>query len=249
MVKYWSILFVIFCGLTTGSMAQTNPPSHEIFTKLLQKHVDANGKVNYQSFVKDTVELNKYLSLLSHAQPNEKKWSKNEQMSFWINAYNAFTIKLITQYYPIKSIKDIGKGIQVPFINTPWTMKFFKIGSEKMSLDNIEHDILRKKFNDPRVHMVLVCASKSCPILLNEAYEASQLETQITKQAKAFLADPFRNKISSATPRVSMIFKWYMGDFTKKGNSVISFINTYSATKINPKATLSYIDYDWRLNE
>jgi Protein of unknown function, DUF547 len=248
MNKYWSVLLLVLGGFLS-TIAQSKPPSHDIYNRLLQKNVDASGKVNYKAFIKDTLELNKYLSIISETIPDEKTWGKNEQLSFWINAYNAFTIKLIIQYYPVKSIKDIGKGVQVPFINTPWTMKFFKIGNERMSLDHIEHGILRKRFNDPRVHMALVCASKSCPILLNEAYDATRLDEQMTKQAKAFLSDPFRNKISTTTPRISMIFKWYEGDFTNKQGSVISFINTYSSTKISPKANLSYIDYDWRLNE
>jgi hypothetical protein len=232
----------------TTSFGQPKP-SHEIYDRLLKKNVTADGKVNYKAFVKDTVELNTYLTLLSKNPPNEKTWSKNEQMVFWINAYNAFTIKLITKYYPIKSIKDIGKGIQIPFVNTPWTMRFFTIGKERMDLDNIEHGQLRKKFDDARVHMALVCASKSCPILLNEAYDAARMDEQLAKQAKAFLSDPFRNKISATAPQLSMIFKWYGGDFNKKGGSVRNFVNTHSEIKMKPEAKLSYLDYDWGLNE
>ncbi|MCX8491091.1 MAG: DUF547 domain-containing protein [Cyclobacteriaceae bacterium] len=170
-------------------------------------------------------------------------------MVFWINAYNAFTIKLITKYYPLKSIKDIGTGIQIPFVNTPWTVRFFKIGNDRMDLDNIEHGRLRKKFDDPRVHMALVCASKSCPILLNEAYGTKRMDEQMAKQAAAFLADPFRNKMSADKPQLSMLFKWYGGDFNKNGGSVRSFINAHSPTKINPDAKISYLNYDWGLNE
>jgi hypothetical protein len=216
---------------------------------LLKKNVTADGKVNYKAFIKDSVELNKYLAILSSTPPDEKTWNKNEQMVFWINAYNAFTIKLITKYYPLKSIKDIGTGIQIPFVNTPWTVRFFKIGNDKMDLDNIEHGRLRKKFDDPRVHMALVCASKSCPILLNEAYDAKRMDEQLAKQATAFLADPFRNKMSADKPQLSMLFKWYGGDFSKNGGSVRSFINAHSLIKIKPDAKVEYLDYDWGLNE
>lgn len=170
-------------------------------------------------------------------------------MAYWINAYNAFTIKLISNYYPIKSIKDIGSSIQIPFVNTPWDIKFITLGKEKMDLNTIEHGKLRKLFDDPRIHMALVCASKSCPILLNEAYDPKRLDAQLNQQAKAFLSDPFRNKISADNPQLSMIFKWYSMDFNKNGGSVREFINRYSSVKIKPDAKISHIDYDWGLNE
>lgn len=233
---------------TVSLNAQQKFPSQEIYDKLLKKNVSAKGKVNYQAFIKDSVELDKYLKILSATAP-DKTWSRNEQMAYWINAYNAFTIKLITKYYPVKSIKDIGSTIQIPFVNTPWDIKFITIGKNKMDLNNIEHGILRKKFDDPRIHMVLVCASKSCPILLNEAYDPKRLDEQFSKQTKAFLADPYRNKISPDKPQLNMIFRWYGMDFNKNGKSVSDFINTHSSVKIKPKATISYIEYDWNLNE
>jgi hypothetical protein len=221
--------------------------SHDSWNGLLKKHVTAAGKVDYKGFIKDSVELNKYLKLLSDNPPDEAKWSKNDQMAYWINAYNAFTIKLIVKYYPVKSIKDIAG--KIPFVNTPWDIKFIKIGKETMDLNNIEHGKLRKKFDDPHVHMTIVCASKSCPILLNEAYTGAKLDAQFEKQARAFLADPFRNKVSADKPQLSLIFKWYGMDFKKNGGSVISFINKYSTVKINNNATISHLDYDWGLNE
>ena len=224
-------------------------PSHEIYDALLKKHVTQKGVVDYKGFLKDTVTLNKYLAILSKNPPNEKSWSKEDQMTYWINAYNAFTIKLITNYYPIKSIKDIGSSIQIPFVNTPWDLKFITIGKEKMDLNNIEHGKLRKIFDDPRIHMALVCASKSCPILLNEAYDPKRLDAQLNQQTKAFLADPFRNKISADNPQLSMIFKWYSMDFNKKGGSVREFVNRYSSVKIKPDAKIANTDYDWGLNE
>jgi len=223
--------------------------THEGFNALLKKYVSAEGKVNYKGFISDSLALNQYLNLLSKNPPDEKTWTREEQMAYWINAYNAFTIKLITKYYPVSSIKDIGSSIQIPFINTPWDIKFITIGKEKMDLNHIEHGILRKKFDEPRVHMALVCASKSCPALLNEAFEAKQLDSQLTRQTKAFLADPFRNKISPDKPQLSMIFKWYSMDFTKNGGSVNTFINRYSPIKIKPTAKIAYLDYDWGLNE
>ena len=245
-----SLLILTFSFfISLAGLAQAKAPSHEIFDKLLKKNVTADGKVNYKAFIKDSVELNKYLNLISNTPPDEKTWAKYEQMAYWINAYNAYTIKLIIKYYPIKSIKDIGSSIQIPFVNTPWDIKFIIIGKEKMDLNNIEHGNLRKKFDDPRVHMALVCASKSCPILLNEAYDPKRLDDQFAKQTKAFLADPFRNKMSTDKPQLSMIFKWYGMDFNKNGGSVRDFINKYSDVKIKADAKISHVDYDWGLNE
>lgn len=242
-IKKLIVLLIVFSITQVSIHAQV---SHIIFDGLLKKNVTASGKVNYKAFIKDSVELNKYLKLLSDNAP-DGKWSKNDEKAYWINAYNAFTIKLITKYYPVKSIKDIAG--KIPFINTPWDIKFIKIGGEKMDLNNIEHGKLRKKFNDPMVHMAIVCASKSCPILLNEAYVGTKLDAQYEKQTKAFLADPFRNKVSADKPQLSMIFKWYGGDFKKNGSSVIDFVNKYAATKINKNADIDYLTYDWGLNE
>jgi hypothetical protein len=246
-MKKIALFFVLLISFFAGH-SQTKP-THELFDGLLTKYVSKEGNVNYKGFIKDTVALNKYLAVLSKNPPDEKTWSKEEQMAYWINAYNAFTIKLITKYYPIKSIKDIGSSIQIPFVNTPWDIKFIPIGKETLDLNNIEHSKLRKLFEDPRIHMALVCASKSCPILLNEAYDPKKLDEQLNKQSKAFLADPYRNKISTDKPQLSMIFKWYSMDFNKKGSSVRDFVNRHSTIKIKPEAKISHLDYDWGLNE
>jgi hypothetical protein len=214
-------VFVFFQG-----QAQSKVASHEIWNKLLKKNVSPEGKVNYKGFKADSAELGKYLKLLSDNPPDAKTWSANEQKAYWINAYNAFTVKLILKYYPVKSIKDIGSKIQIPFVNTPWDVKFIVIGKDKMDLNNIEHGKLRRQFEDPRIHFSIVCASKSCPILLNEAYEASKLDQQLDNQARVFLKDPFRNKITADKPELSKLFEWYKLDFTKK-TSLIEFLNKY----------------------
>ncbi len=241
--------FIAFFLIVFCNPVQAQPPSHEIYEGLLKKYVSEKGQVNYKALVNDTVTLNRYLAILSANPPQEKSWSGDEQMAYWINAYNAFTLKLIARYYPIKSIKDIGSSIQIPFVNTPWDVKFITIGKEKLDLNNIEHGKLRKQFSDPRIHMALVCASKSCPILLNEAYTAQKLDAQLTRQTKAFLQDPYRNKITASNPQINMIFKWYSMDFNKNGGSVRSFINAHSNVKIASGAKISHLDYDWGLNE
>lgn len=245
MMKLFTLL-VLICPAALH--AQTKSPSHQIYTQLLKRNVNDIGQVDYKGIIRDSVEFDKYLQLLTDNPPH-KSWSRNEQIAYWINAYNAFTIKLITKYYPVKSIKDIGSSIQIPFVNTPWDIKFIIIGRNRYDLNNIEHGILRKKFDDPRIHMALVCASKSCPILLNEAYDASLLDNQLAKQTRAFLADPYRNKLSQNEPKLSMIFKWYEMDFTKNGKTVRDFVNAHTTVPIKADAKISYVEYDWSLNE
>jgi len=223
-------------------------PDHALWSNLLQKHVTTDGKVNYKGFIADQSNLDKYLQTLSDS-PIESSWSVNEQKAYLINAYNAFTVKLITMHYPVKSIKDIGPKTQIPFVNTTWDIKFIRYGKDSVDLNFIEHGMLRKNYNDPRIHFALVCASTSCPILLNEAYIAEKLDDQLNKQAKVFLADKSRNDISSESPKLSKLFDWYAMDFKTKKTTVIDFINKYSSIKIDKNAKVTYLNYSWDLNE
>lgn len=243
------IITTLFLFIASSVFVLAKAPSHHIWDTLLKKHVSIKGKVNYKGFIQDSVLLNTYLKILTNNRPTEATWTVNEQKAYWINAYNAFTVKLITQYYPVKSIKNIGDKIQLPFINTVWDIKFIKIGKDFFDLNNIEHDELRRKFNDARVHFALVCASKSCPVLLNEAYTAEKLEAQLNAQTKIFLNDKLRNNISASSPKLSKIFDWYAGDFKSNSGSVINFINTYTTIKIKPDANINYMVYSWDLNE
>jgi hypothetical protein len=233
----------------TYEMAATSAPvDHSAFDKLLKKHVNARGLVDYQGFKVDEAVFNQYLALLSK-NPPAANWPKADQMAYWINAYNAYTIRLILDHYPVQSIKDIGSKIKIPFVTTPWAAKFFSIGGEKMSLDNIEHGILRKKFDDPRIHFTLVCASISCPKLRNEAYTAAQLEKQLDDQGRDFLNNPAKNKISRSEAQLSKYFDWYKGDWEKNGQSVVKWVNRYSTTKIDASTKISYLEYNWNLNK
>jgi hypothetical protein len=241
------IITTLFIISSSQLRAQSGTVSHAPFDKLLKQHVNENGKVNYKGFIQDSTHLNKYLKLLSNTSP-QSNWSKNDQLAYWINAYNAFTIQLIIRHYPLKSIKDIGSKIKIPFVNTPWDIKFIRIGKETYDLNNIEHGILREKFNEPRIHFAIVCASVSCPKLLNEAYEGARLEQQLDKQARAFINDPTRNRITAKQADLSKIFSWFKGDFTKKG-SLNDFINQYANLKITPNTKISSLNYNWNLNE
>lgn len=243
-----SLMFWSSCLSESPSRIGSAEPSHEIWTNLLNQYVDAEGNVNYREFQKDSSRLNEYLDILVNNPPDKKEWSTSAQLAYWINVYNAFTIKLIIDHYPIESIKDIGSKIQVPFINSPWDIKLIEIEGKKYDLNNVEHSILRKEFEEPRIHFAIVCASFSCPKLRREAFIAEKLEVQLQEQTVEFINDPAKNSISKNKAEVSKIFSWFKGDFTRNG-SLADFINQYAKTKLDKDAKISYVDYDWSLNE
>ncbi|MGI4873826.1 MAG: DUF547 domain-containing protein [Janthinobacterium lividum] len=233
----------VYAEAATGPLVD-----HSAYDRLLKKYVNAQGLVDYKGFKADEKVFNQYLDQLSKTPP-AASWSKADQMTYWINAYNAFTIRLILDHYPVQSIKDIGSKIKIPFVTTPWAAKFFSIGGEKMSLDNIEHGILRKKYNDPRIHFALVCASMSCPRLRNEAYAAASLDKQLDDQGHDFLNNPAKNKISKPAAQLSKYFDWYEGDWQKNDQSVVQWVNRYASTKIDGSTKITYLDYNWQLNQ
>jgi Protein of unknown function, DUF547 len=225
----------------------SKPVGHAAWDVLIKKHVDADGFVDYKGFVRDSAELNRYLKTLEKAHPNDKNWSRNEQMAYWINAYNAYTIQLLVRNYPVASIKDIKRG--VAFVNSVWDVKFIDIQGYTYDLNNIEHNILRPVFKDARVHAAVNCASFSCPKLRNEAYTADKLEAQLEDGMRGFVNDPTRNRVGADKAEISEIFKWFKGDFERDAGSVRAFLNRYATTKIGDKGDIDHIDYDWRLNE
>lgn len=225
----------------------SNPVDHKLWDELLKANVNDKGYVNYKGMIADSTKLNKYLDMLSVNVPDEEVWSKSAQLAYWINAYNAFTVRLIIRNYPEKSIKDLAGGI--PFINTPWDIKFIHIGDETYDLNNIEHGIIRKQFDEERIHFAVVCAAMSCPPLRNEAYTADKLDSQLDDQARKFFNDPTKNKISKDKAEISPILKWYGGDFKDKAPSLREYVNQYSKVQINQGVDIGFTDYNWALNE
>jgi len=228
------------------SLNYANPVQHAEWDVLVKKHVSKNGMVDYQGFLKDKKQLQVYLDKLSANRPTSK-WSKNEKMAFWINAYNAFTVKLILDNYPIKSIKDIKRGI--PFVNSVWDIAFIPMGKEKIDLNYIEHSILRKEFKDPRIHAAINCASFSCPLLRNEAYYASRLDEQLNDAMRKFVNDPQRNQLDKSNIKISKIFSWFAGDFKLNGSSVVDYLNKYAKKRVQPNAKIDFLEYQWELND
>lgn len=213
-----------------------------IFDSLLQKNVDKTGRVDYQSLKNNETLLDNYLAYIQNNEPT-KDWSSNKKKAFWINTYNAYTIKIILNNYPLKSIRDIkidGK--------TAWKIPFVKVGQKRYTLDQIEHKILRKKFNDPRIHVGINCASVSCPRLWNFAFTEDNIASSLDNLMKVFINDTTRNKISKNNLEISEIFNWFSKDFIKNG-TIINYLNTYAAIKISEKASIKYLTYDWSLNK
>ena len=231
------IFLLLSLTFFTNSFGQTS-----IFNTLLKKHVNNTGFVDYKNLQKDEAKLDSYLAYLNKTVP-QKKWSAAKTKAFWVNAYNAYTIKIISDNYPLKSILNIKKEGK-----DAWNFQFAKVGGKTYTLNHIEHQILRKKFNDPKIHVGINCASGSCPKLGNFAFTEANYESKTNSLMKKFINDSSRNKISENNLQLSKIFEWFKEDFTKN-SSLIDFINKYSNTKINANATVSFLKYNWSLNE
>jgi hypothetical protein len=218
---------------------------HSLYRELLAKYVK-EGVVDYQGFKKEEAKLDQYLKVLENA--DTKELSRNEQFAFYVNAYNAWTIKLILSGYPgVKSIKDLGS-----LFKNPWKKKICRIDGDIITLDDIEHKILRPRFKDPRVHFAINCASKSCPPLISGPYEGSKLDEQLDNSVRAFLNNPERNYLEGNKLYVSKIFKWFSEDFN---NDVVGFFLRYAEGELKEKLTkdrgkikVKYLHYDWSLN-
>ncbi len=207
---------------------------HSDFDKLLIKHVSKDGIIAYKNFKKDEKNLDRYLDLLSKNEP-KSNWSKNDQLAYWINTYNAFTIKLILKNYPLKSIMDLHNG-------KPWEIKWIKIGNNTYSLNNIENDIIRKEFKEPRIHFAINCAARSCPTLRNHAFTGKNLDAELETQTKQFINNTKFNQFDKKETRISRIFEWYEKDF----GDLKAYIKKYR--NFDSRSKLRFLQYDWQLN-
>jgi len=211
--------------------------SHDQWNTLLSKYVSPTGTVNYGALKKNESKLDAYLNLLEQTPPSSE-WSNNKQLAYWINAYNAYTVKLILNNYPVSSITNLHGG-------KPWDQQWINIAGKTYSLNDIEHKIIRPQFKEPRIHFAVVCAAKSCPPLLNKAFTEQNIDQLLDQITKAFINNSVSNTINAKEVQVSKIFDWYGEDF----GDLIGYLNKYSSTKINSGAKISFKDYDWSLNE
>ncbi len=246
----------IFGGLNAMSYAQEM--NHELFSGVLGDHVE-KGLVDYPGLCGDK-RLEAYLGQLEGTDPSAL--SRDEAMAFWINAYNAFTLELICGNYPLKSINELHTGgliLGSILKKTAWDRGFIEINGRDYSLGQIEHKILRPRFDDPRIHFAIVCAARSCPPLRSEAYEAGALDRQLDDQGRLFLAErsdlndyDLDKKIAYLSP----IFSWFKKDFGEDRTDRLLFLADYmppeaarSVRAAPEEWTIRYKTYDWSLNE
>lgn len=211
---------------------------YSIWEIILKRYVDREGNVDYDALKKKENMLDDFLNILEKTKI-DYSWNASEKIAFWINVYNAYTIKLILKNYPVKSIKDIRR---------PWDKKFFTVNGEFLSLGDVEHQILRKKFTEPRIHFAINCASKSCPRIVQIPYTGDNLNNLLDRQTKEYINNPKLNNVGRDSFQLSKLFSWFSKDFKETEGSVEKFVNRYSKISINNQKNNGFIEYDWNLN-
>ncbi len=229
------------------------------YARVLDRFVTADGGVRYAALKADPVDLDRALAGFAAMAPAQLEGlPEPDRIAFWINAYNAVTLKTIIDSYPIKAggfsaLRYPSSSIRQ--ISGAWSNRDWTVAGRRMSLNDIEHETLRKRFDEPRIHMALVCAAKGCPPLLTAPYRGDRLDEQLDDQARRYLASPAGLRVEPDGRRVavSAIFKWFDDDFDSTGG-VRAFVARYApaaaqAALADPKTKIASLDYDWRLNE
>jgi hypothetical protein len=223
---------------------------HATFDRLLKANVSA-GRVDYDAFAR-APEFPRYLEALLRAQP--EALAEPEQIAFWINAYNAYTIQLVNAHREREAIRNINKTLGVVKGMGPWKEEIVRAGGRVLSLDFVENGILRTQFREPRIHFALVCAARSCPPLRGEAYTGARLDAQLDDQARIFIAgSPDKNRIDvgAATAHLSPIFGWYKEDFGPDlGRFLARYVADPAARALLEGGKFKIVEtpYDWSLN-
>jgi hypothetical protein len=272
----WFVLTVCLWALASGLLpaAQSaEPMDYSDYAVILKKHVDKNGLVDYRALKANPERLEAFLSAMATLDRSRyNAWNDKQKIAFWINAYNALTLKAIIDHYPIQA-SFVG-ALRFPKnsirqIDGVWDKIRFRVIGTRMTLNEIEHKTLREDFNEPRIHMALVCASMGCPILRNEPYAGARLDAQLEDQTKRFLSkkDKFRIARAEGEVYLSPIFKWFGEDFVKtygtnetfRGHdrelrAVLNFVSRHLDEQARAyletgRYDVSFLDYDWSLNE
>ena len=247
----FALLLTFMCQAAPARGQDRFDQDHTAFSLALGKFVE-NGRVDYASLAENREGLDGYLSSLEDVPESRfSAWGEPDRIAFLINLYNAVTLRLILDHYPVKSIKDIGG-----WFSTPWEAPAARLWGRQVTLDMIEHGILRKQYSEPRIHAALVCAAMGCPPLRSEAYAGRLLEEQLNSQTRRFLAIPTQNRVDRAAGVVylSPVFKWYRGDFEKNGGGVLGFLRPYWPEQAardfdnGREWRIKYTYYNWALN-
>lgn len=260
--RFALLLFALWTGCArvpdvspSGSIQKPMNFDHSRWAKVLQTVVDENGLVDYARLQKHPAVLNAYLQTLAQNDPD--RLPEQERLAYWINAYNAYTLKLIIENYPVRSILRI-TPLPISGFSSAWDLTSVTIGGKKYTLAQLEHDIIRQEFKEPRIHFALVCAAQSCPKLRREPYSGMQLDEQLQEQAVDFLTDQRKNQLASdqGTIALSRIFEWFKADFEQNGQSVQAYLAQFFPYEDALRTKLSrnefrvrYVPYHWGLNQ
>lgn len=258
-----SLVMICAAALAAAGAADAQTFDHSAWDAVLKQHVNDAGFVDYAALKANPAELNRYVAQIAARSPASHPRdfpSRDAQMAYWINAYNALTIHGVVNAWPVKSVRDLG------FLFSFFRRKQFTVGGREMSLDNIEHDTLRPVFRDPRIHFAVNCASVSCPRLQREAYTEENLDRLLDEAAHSFVNERRNFQIDAARNRVTVakIFDWFGGDFRdyareKKlsgaGHPILDYIRPYlndanrAALARLRSPRVAYFDYDWSVND
>jgi hypothetical protein len=248
----FSVTFLTILLITIGhpQAARAADFDHSKFDQILKTYVDHQGRVDYNGIAGDEA-FHEYIASLENAKADSL--SRDGQLAFWINAYNAVTIDKVIKWKPKKSVRET-------FVPGVWTgTKFFTsrehtVAGQRLSQDDIEHEILRKRFKDPRIHFAVICASSGCPRLPQVAYTAENVQARLEEETRMYLHSERGLQIDYVenTIMLSKLFDWFAGDFESKSGSVTNFIKPYLDEKamafLDRMPKMSYISYNWALN-
>ena len=245
------IVASLVIGLTWASLAGFAAGmdlTHGQLDAVLKSRV-SEGRVDYSGLKSQPAELDRYLDSLAQTSWSEfKDWQASDRLAFLLNAYNAYTLRLIRDHYPLTSIRDIGN-----LLKGPWDQPVVRIYGETLSLDTLEHQLIRRNYREPRIHFALVCAAKGCPPLRAEAFVGARLEAQLNEQSQAFLRDTSKNRIEveAKTIFLSPIFKWYQEDFDRHAGSVLAALKPHwpELPTVTDGFRIRFTEYDWTLND
>lgn len=239
--------------LVAGSLpAAEFDHSHAALDRVLKARVQ-DERVNYAALKAAPEDLKAWLTSAGSVTETEfTRWSRPQRLAFLINLYNAAALQLVIDHYPVKSIKDIGG-----FFKGPWKQEVVPLFGQRVTLDYLEHGVLRPEYQEPRVHFAIVCAAKGCPPLRAEAFVADRLEQQLAEQGRIFLGSRAKNYFdaSTGTLHLSPIFKWFSADFESGSGSVVKYVTPFFPAAVQeqirraPSVRVRHTAYDWSLNE